>query len=91
MEIINKSRETIDFIDNNILVLLKERFEIVKTIKEIKKKNNINIFDSKREDKIYCNIYKNFPEYYLYFKPIYESILNESKNYQKMKLRVAYV
>ena len=90
MDKIIKSRETIDFIDNNILVLLKERFEIVKKIKEIKIKikNKIEILDKEREKKIYDNIYNNFNEYYIYFKPIYEIILKESKIYQSNRITI---
>ena len=90
MDKIIKSRETIDFIDNNILVLLKERFEIVKKIKEIKIKikNKIEILDKEREKKIYDNIYNNFNEYYIYFKPIFEIILKESKIYQSNRITI---
>lgn len=88
MDKIIKSRENIDFIDNNILVLLKERFEIVRKIKEIKIKNKIEILDKEREKNIYNNIYNNFNEYYIYFKPIYEIILKESKIYQKSRIKV---
>ena len=88
MDKIIKSRETIDFIDNNILVLLKERFEIVKKIKEIKIKNKIEILDKERENNIYNNIYNNFNEYYIYFKPVYEIILKESKIYQSNRIKI---
>ena len=88
MDKIIKYRENIDFIDNNILVLLKERFEIVKKIKEIKKKNKIEILDKEREKNIYDNIYNNFNEYYIYFKPIYEIILKESKIYQSNRIKI---
>ena len=88
MDKLIKSRETIDFIDNNILVLLKERFEIVKKIKEIKIKNKIEILDKERENNIYNNIYNNFNEYYIYFKPIYEIILKESKIYQSNRIKI---
>ena len=88
MDKIIKSRETIDFIDNNILVLLKERFEIVKKIKEIKIKNKIEILDKEREKKIYDNIYNNFNEYYIYFKPIFEIILKESKICQSNRITI---
>ena len=83
-----KFRETIDFIDNNILVLLKERFEIVKKIKEIKIQNKIEILDKERENNIYDNIYNKFKEYYIYFKPIYEIILKESKIYQSNRIKI---
>lgn len=88
MDKIIKYRENIDFIDNNILVLLKERFEIVKKIKEIKKKNKIEILDKEREKNIYDNIYNNFNEYYIYFKPIYEIILKESKIVQSNRIKI---
>ena len=88
MDKIIKSRETIDFIDNNILVLLKERFEMVKKIKEIKIKNKIEILDKERENNIYNNIYNNFNEYYIYFKPVYEIILKESKIYQSNRIKI---
>lgn len=88
MDKIIKSRENIDFIDNNILVLLKERFEIVKKIKEIKIKNKIEIIDKEREKNIYDNIYNNFNEYYIYFKPIYEIILKESKIVQSNRITI---
>ena len=88
MDKLIKSRETIDFIDNNILVLLKERFEIVKKIKEIKIKNKIEILDKERENNIYNNIYNNFNEYYIYFKAIYEIILKESKIYQSNRIKI---
>ena len=79
-----KIRETIDYIDNHILVLLKERFEQVKKIKDIKIQNKISILDLDRETYIYDNIYKLYPEYYVYFKPIYKVIIKESKSNKKI-------
>jgi len=88
MDTLLQLRENIDFIDNNLLVLLKERFETIEKIKKIKNANKIPILDHKREEKIYTNIYNNFNEYYIYFKPIYEMILRESKSYQKSKIKL---
>ena len=45
-------RETIDLIDNNILLLIAERQGIVRQIGEIKKKRGQKIFDPKREKQI---------------------------------------
>ena len=87
----------IDNIDNQILVLLKKRFEIlsnvknIKNIKNIKNEVNLNILDTKREEKIFKNIYDKFQEYYIYFKPIYEIIIKESNIYQKGKLGLSSV
>lgn len=91
MDQLSKLREDIDFIDNNILSLLKERFEIIRKIKKIKIENNIPISNTKREECIYNNIYKYFPEYYIYFKSIYLSIIKESKSYQEGKFTFTFV
>ena len=91
MEKLLQLRENIDNIDNQILNLLKKRFEIVKKVKNVKKDNNLPILDSKREEKIFKDIYNNFTEYYVYFKPIYEIIMKESKIYQKGKLEFSSV
>ena len=91
MEKLLQLRNNIDKIDNDILCLLKERFEIVKKVKNVKSENKIPILDSKREEKIFKNIYDNYQEYYVYFKPIYEIIMKESKIYQKGKLKSSSV
>ncbi len=45
-------RETIDLIDNNILLLLAERQAIVRQIGDIKKKRGQKVFDRKREGQV---------------------------------------
>ena len=91
MEKLLQLRENIDNIDNQILNLLKKRFEVVTKVKNVKKDNNLSILDSKREEKIFKDIYDNFTEYYVYFKPIYQIIMKESKIYQKGKLAFSSV
>jgi len=50
-------REEIDIIDNKILVLLKERFDIAKSIALFKKENKeIDVFDPNREKEIIKNL-----------------------------------
>ena len=52
-------RKKIDEIDDKLLVLFRERLEVSKKIGLIKKKNNIKIFDPKREQEILDNSLKN--------------------------------
>jgi len=50
-------RNKIDEIDNKLLLLLKERFDITKSVAEIKKKDSsIPLFDSNREKEIINNL-----------------------------------
>jgi len=50
-------REEIDIIDNKILVLLKERFDIAKSIALFKKENKeIDVYDPNREKEIIKNL-----------------------------------
>ena len=79
-------RNTIDFIDDEILLLLEERFEKVSKIIELKKNNNIPILNSKREDIIYNKIIKEHQNNNIYFIKIYKKIIEQSKSYQKHKL-----
>lgn len=52
-------RIKIDEIDDKLLVLFKERLEVSKKIGLLKKKNNIKIFDSQREQEIIDNCTQN--------------------------------
>lgn len=49
---LNLLRKKIDKVDEQLIQLLKERIEISKKIGEIKKKNNIAIYDKNRENEI---------------------------------------
>ena len=52
-------RKKIDEIDDKLLVLFKERLEVSKKIGLLKKKHNIKIFDSQREQEIIDNCTQN--------------------------------
>lgn len=52
-------RIKIDEIDDKLLVLFKERLEVSKKIGLLKKKHNIKIFDSQREQEIIDNCTQN--------------------------------
>ena len=51
-EELNELRKYIDNIDKQIVNLIEERMKISVKVAEIKKKNNIEIFDPKREKEI---------------------------------------
>lgn len=56
MEQINQLRDKIDDVDNQILVLLKQRVEICRTIGSLKKKLSLEIQDSSRENYVYRQV-----------------------------------
>jgi chorismate mutase len=72
---LNNIRDEIDKLDDKIILLLEKRFEIVKKIKTLQLKKNIE--DKKREDKILNKTSSN------YIKNIYKEIFKNSKNLQK--------
>lgn len=53
MDTIKNLRRIIDKIDEQILDLIKSRMEIVVEIGEVKKHNDIDVVDEKREEEIY--------------------------------------
>lgn len=59
---LNLLRKKIDEIDDKLLILLKERLEISKKIGEIKKKNNMPIYDPVREQEIIDMSIKDFSD-----------------------------
>lgn len=59
---LNLLREKIDEIDDKLLILLKERLEVSKKIGEIKKKNNMPIYDPVREQEIIEMSIKDFSD-----------------------------
>lgn len=53
MDKLNSLRKLIDEIDNKLLDLIKSRMEIVVEIGNVKKDNNAEVVDEKREQEIY--------------------------------------
>ena len=82
---IEKLRNEIDKIDDEILFLLSKRFEISSLIGEIKKKENMPIFQQSRELFIMRKIKLQAEKYKLnkeIFKEIYDVILKQSSKLQ---------
>ena len=80
---IDNIRERIDIIDKQMALLFSQRMELIKLIKEEKKKNKVETYNEAREKEIkskninYVN--KEYANEYLEF---IESILKISKDYQ---------
>lgn len=72
-----KHREEINRIDKAIVENLNERAKIVLEIKRLKKKNNLPLYDAKREEELLNNIaqYNKGPLYNDNIIQIFESIL----------------
>lgn len=71
-----EKRKQIDAIDDEIMQLLEQRFEVVADIKAYKKANNIAVIDNSREEFIY-NKTHNY-HYQPQIKTIYQTIIKES-------------
>lgn len=75
-------REKIDNIDDTILELLLERFNLMEAIAEYKFKSDKPVADEKRESEVLRKIEAKSLEDYKYIKSIFINIINESKNKQ---------
>ncbi len=82
MKTLEDIRTEIDEIDEQLMVLLDKRIELVKEVKELKRANNIAVLDEKREQDIYKNIVKNCSNSKV-ITTIYHKILDETKNLQR--------
>lgn len=88
MKELKRFRKKIDKTDNKILKLLDYRFHIIKELNKHKKKNNINIYDKKREKEIFKNLKKKSKIYkirYDYIQNIFKQIIKTSKYIQNGK------
>ena len=81
---IQKNRDKIDVIDNQIFNLLIERLDAVTTIGYIKKEQGLPVLDQNRENAIYAKIDAKFSAIEADFlKNIYQSIITESKRVEE--------
>ena len=85
MKDLNSLRNKIDKIDNEIIDLLNDRFDVVKEIGEYKKENNIPVEDKIREEIILQILDTKLSDspYKEEIKNIYKELFTQSKNKQK--------
>ena len=83
---IKEHRRQIDKIDNQILKLLKERFEISKKIGKYKKQNNLPVKNKKREKQLLEKNKSKAKDFNLkpdFVKKLFRLILKESRRIQR--------
>lgn len=82
---LEKQREKIDEIDKEIVRLFEERMKVVVEVAQIKKENNLEIFDSSRENLVIEKVQKYLENEKLkkYLEEFYKDLMNVSKKYQK--------
>lgn len=81
MDELRKYRQKIDLLDQDIMSLINERFIVIKKIKEYKTQNNLPVLNQSREDEILDKTSKFL--YHDSIKAIYQTILKESKEFQR--------
>ena len=81
MDKINEERKEIDKLDDLIMQLLNQRYDISDRIGNIKKATKVEISDTNREEIILnkTSKYSHYPQ----LKSVYMAIMNESKNSQQ--------
>lgn len=84
---LQKTRETIDRIDEQLVKLFAERMEAVKDVAKYKKENNLPILNGKREREIVNKLTNEVsPELSLYVKILYNTLFAVSREYQIRKI-----
>lgn len=77
-------RTKLDDINEKLSNLYQDRLDVVKEIGKYKKKNNIAIYDRKREDEIIYKMTENVSdEKKEYIDRYFRFIMDESKKYQE--------
>ncbi len=83
MNILDKNRKKLNKIDKKMALLFKNRMDLVKSIKEYKRLNNISIENKDRENEIINNNINYTNEYKEYYKDFMNNIFTISKSYQE--------
>ncbi|MGY3777031.1 chorismate mutase [Helcococcus sueciensis] len=82
---LQEERNKIDEIDKQIVKLFEERMETASKIAKVKKENNMEIFDSSRENLVIEKVksYLENKELEKYLEKFYLDLMGVSKDYQK--------
>ena len=81
---LDKLRNEIDRIDDELINLFRRRMEVVVQVAEYKKANNVPTLDKGREEaKIMALAKKLPPELSTYVYPLYDTLFEISRNYQQ--------
>lgn len=90
MNELEELRRTIDELDSEIALLYAKRLEIVKKIGDYKRKNNVNVLDEGREQKVLANVADSLKknhksEHESEVFQLYKFIMDYSKRKQEQK------
>ena len=81
---LDKLRNEIDRIDDELINLFKQRMEVVKQVSDFKKENNLPTLDKSREEAKLSQLTKNVPsELSAYIYPLYQTLFKVSRDYQQ--------
>ncbi|MBV9501753.1 MAG: chorismate mutase [Acidobacteriaceae bacterium] len=85
---LDRCRELIDEVDLRLLELLNERTAIVEEIGRIKQELQMAIYEPKREEQVFANVlsHNGGPLAADAVKRIFERIIDEMRNIQKLKI-----
>lgn len=85
---LNKIRKEIDALDRELASLLEKRMGLVSMITDYKLKTNTSILDSSREARVIENVLSavSNADYHESIKTVFESIMAQSKEYQKKRI-----
>lgn len=89
-DILEKLREQIDNIDNEIMILIKRRLQTSKKVAEYKFKNEMEVFDEQREMEIIKDKSSRASAMKLddaFVREIFEILIEESKKEQEKYLQ----
>lgn len=88
-ETLAECREAIDEIDVQLLQLLNRRTMIVERIGQIKQKLQMPVYEPKREDQVFANVLSRNtgPLPGEAVKRVFERIIDEMRNVQKLKIQ----
>lgn len=81
----SEQRNKIDEIDRELVKLFEKRMNIVAKVAMIKKENNMEIFDSSRENLVIEKVksYLEEKKFEPYIEEFFTDLMNVSKKYQK--------
>lgn len=84
MEDLSTSRQQINKLDQQLVKLLEERFNVVTRVSDYKRQHNLPVLDAKREQQVLTKVaaLTNQTDLLPYLQEIYQEIMQRSREYQ---------
>ncbi|MFN7922727.1 MAG: chorismate mutase [Bryobacteraceae bacterium] len=89
--LLSECRRQIDTVDRRIVELLNERARIVENVGDIKQRAKLRIYEPKREDLVYGNVFSSNggPLTNDALRRIYERLIDEMRTLQRERMAAA--